>query len=121
MDPMQTVCPGGHTGAAAEDLDKIGGSTESGAPCDLRDIVLCGQQVVFRDLYAVEDQVLMKTAAGFLPDQIAQMVGMIVKMVSNAFVGQGRLRKMVVYVSKDILADLGASQGGILTDQFQQA
>lgn len=121
MDPMQTVGTGGHTGAAAEDLDKIGRSTKTGAPCDLGNIVLCGQKVVFRNLYTIKDQILMQTAAGFLPDQIAQMVRMIVKMVSNAFVGQGWLGKMVVYVRKDILADLGASQGGILMDQFQQA
>lgn len=120
MDPMQTVGTGGHTGAATENLNKIGRSTKTGAPCDFGNVVLRGQQIVFGDLNPVKDQILMQTAAGFLPDQIAEVVRMIVKMGGDALVCQCCFRKMIMYVGKHILADLGTAKGDILVDHFQK-
>mgnify|MGYP003300894295 CR=1 FL=1 len=120
MKSVHAVCPGGHAGAAAKNFDKIGRRAEAGAPCDLRNIVLRGQQVVFRDLNTVKYQILMQTAAGFLADQIAQVIGMVIEMGGDALVGQGRFREVVVYVRKHIVTDLGATKGGILMDQFQK-
>ena len=94
-------------------FDKISGGIESAFPGDGSDIGIGGDQLVFGNADAVTQKVLMQRFAGLLLHQIADIVGVVMELSGDHFIGERRIGIMLMNIIGD-LSDGGRFRFGFI-------
>ena len=98
---------GRRAGMFFKGFDKISSRTETCFPRNGMDGIIRGNQVFFGCTEAAVGQVLMKCPAGVLLHQLAQIIGMVAKILRNGSVIQIRILIMGVDIFQHRLNFVG--------------